>query len=47
MLKNRFGEDFFNQVSGNLEVRVQEQQRRGPKTDKRRPGPKGERKPRQ
>jgi small subunit ribosomal protein S17e len=47
MLKSRFGEDFFNQVSANLEVRVQEQQRRGPKTDKRRAGPKGERKPRQ
>jgi len=46
MLKSRFGEDFFNQVVGNLEVRAQEQQRRTQKTDKRR-GPKGERKPRQ
>ena len=47
MLKSRFGEDFYNQVSGNLEIRAQEQQRRTQKTDKRRGGPKGERKPRQ
>ena len=45
MLKSRFGEDFFNQVVGNLEIRAQEQQRRTQKTDKRR-GPKGDRKPR-
>jgi small subunit ribosomal protein S17e len=45
MLKSRFGEDFFNQVSANIEVRVPEQQRRTQKTDKRR-GPKGDRKPR-
>ena len=46
MLKSRFGEDFFNQVSANIEVRVPEQQRRTQKTDKRR-GPKGDRKPRE
>lgn len=46
MLKSRFGEDFFNQVQGNLEVKVQEQQRRTQRTDKRKGG-KGERKPRQ
>lgn len=47
MLKSRFGEDFFNQVQGNLEVRVQEQQRRTQRTDKRKGGKGGERKPRQ
>ena len=46
MLKSRFGEDFFNQVQGNLEIRVQEQQRRTQRVDKRKGG-KGERKPRQ
>ena len=46
MLKSRFGEDFFNQVQGNIEVKVQEQQRRTQRTDKRKGG-KGERKPRQ
>ena len=46
MLKSRFGEDFFNQVQGNLEVKVQEQQRRTQRTDKRKGG-KGERRPRQ
>lgn len=45
MLKSRFGEDFFNQVQGNLEIRVQEQ-RRTQKTDKRRGG-KGDKRPRQ
>jgi len=45
MLRNRFGEDFFNQVQGNLEIRVQEQ-RRTQKQDKRRGG-KGEKRPRQ
>ena len=44
MLKSRFGEDFFNQVNANLEIRAQEQQRRTQKNDKRRP--KGDRKPR-
>lgn len=38
MLKNRFGEDFFNQVSANLEVKTQEQQRRTQKKDARRGG---------
>ena len=48
MLKSRFGEDFFNQVQGNLEVRVQEQQRRTQRTDKRKGGKDNrERKPRQ
>jgi small subunit ribosomal protein S17e len=46
MLKSRFGEDFFNQVQPNLEVKAQEQQRRTQRTDKRKGG-KGERKPRQ
>jgi hypothetical protein len=45
MLKSRFGEDFFNQVQGNLEIRVQEQ-KRTQKFDKRR-GPKVDKKPRQ
>jgi len=44
MLKSRFGEDFFNQVQGNLEVRVQE--KRTQKTDKRRGG-KFDKRPRQ
>ena len=47
MLKSRFGEDFFNQVQGNLEIRVQEQQRRTQRTDKRKGGKDNrERKPR-
>jgi small subunit ribosomal protein S17e len=48
MLKSRFGEDFFNQVQGNLEIRVQEQQRRTQRVDKRKGGKDNrERKPRQ
>jgi len=47
MLKSRFGEDFFNQVQGNLEIRVQEQQRRTQRVDKRKGGKDNrERKPR-
>jgi hypothetical protein len=45
MLKSRFGEDFFNQITANLEIRVPEQQKRTQKHDKRRGG-KDQRKPR-
>lgn len=47
MLKSRFGEDFFNQVQGNLEIRAQEQQKRAQKSDKRRGGKDQKRQPRQ
>ncbi len=38
MLKKRFGEDFYNQVSANLEIKTQEQARKVQKTDKRKGG---------
>jgi hypothetical protein len=45
MLKKRFGEDFFNQVSGNLEIKTPEQARKVQKGDKRRGGKDGKRQP--
>ena len=46
MLKKRFGEDFFNQVAGNLEIKTQEQVRKVQKYDKKRGGKDGKRQPR-